>query len=59
MNYSEKIEELNKLKMQIEASKDLDKTIELYSESIKIYKELKDQLDEIESKFEELSQINE
>ncbi len=54
MKYSKKIEELNKLKMEIENSDDLDETIELYSKSLKVYGDLKKKLDEIETKFEKM-----
>ncbi len=59
MKYSNKIEELNKLKSEIENSDDLDKTIELYSKSLKVYGDLKKKLDEIETKFEKMKGENE
>ncbi len=59
MNYSKKIEELNKLKNKIENSDDLDKTIDLYSEALKVYGELKNSLEKIETKLQELRDVNE
>ncbi len=59
MKYSKKIEQLNNLKNEIENSDDIDKTIELYSEALKVYSELKKSLEQIESKFEELRALHE
>ncbi len=59
MSYSKKILELEKIKKEIENNDDLDKTIELYSDALKVYNELKNKLDEIENKFIDLSSSDE
>ncbi len=55
MNYNEKLKRLEEIRLQLEAGGDLEDSILLYEESLKLYRELRVELKKMEDRFEELS----
>ncbi|MDI9472225.1 MAG: exodeoxyribonuclease VII small subunit [Tissierellia bacterium] len=55
MNYNEKLKRLEDIRLQLEAGGDLEDSILLYEESLKLYRELRVELKKMEDRFEELS----
>jgi exonuclease VII small subunit len=55
MNYNEKLKRLEDIRLQLEAGGDLEDSILLYEESLKLYRELRVELEKMEDRFEELS----
>ncbi len=55
MNYNEKLKRLEEIRLQLEAGGDLEDSILLYEESLKLYRELRVELKKMEDRFEELN----
>ncbi len=55
MNYNEKMERLEEIRKELEFGTDLEKSLLLYEESLKLYRELREDLKKMEERFDELS----